>query len=39
MNGVYGINLLNGKYQNVNIVIQNTVAENENLIERIKVTI
>ncbi|XP_060582245.1 calcium-activated chloride channel regulator 1-like [Ruditapes philippinarum] len=36
MNGVYGINLFNGKYQNVNIVIQNTVAENENLIERIK---
>ncbi|XP_060597505.1 calcium-activated chloride channel regulator 1-like [Ruditapes philippinarum] len=34
--GVGGINFLNGKYRNVNIVIQNTVAENEVLIERIK---
>jgi hypothetical protein len=37
--GVGGINLLDGKYRNVNIVIQNTVAENEVLIERIKVII
>jgi hypothetical protein len=37
--GVGGINLPDGKYRNVNIVIQNTVAENEVLIERIKVII